>query len=199
VVAPIDPALARWSSGYGVRVRHGHEDLHTGADLLAPIGTPIYAVAPGVVRVVAQPGELRGYGRVVVLDHGQGRGFTLYAHLSAAHVTKGQAVAEGQQIALSGASGDRSEFDVVPHLHFEWLSRWPPRGRDLDRADPTVFLGRFGYRGRAAPPQIATVRPAQPRSAPASFVAQPSRIASSGAGIALLFAAIMLHRRRRPT
>lgn len=180
-----------------MRVRHGREDLHTGADLLAPIGTPIYAVAPGVVRVVAQPGELRGYGRVVVLDHGQGRGFTLYAHLSAAHVTKGQPVAEGQQIALSGASGDRSEFEFAPHLHFEWLSRWPPRGRDLDRADPTVFLGRFGYRGRAAPSQIATTQPVRLRSESPAFFTQPPRIASSGGALALLFAAMLVARSQR--
>lgn len=182
-----------------MRVRHGREDLHTGADLLAPVGTPIYAVAPGVVRVVAQPGELRGYGRVVVLDHGQGRGFTLYAHLSAAQVLKGQTVAEGQQIALSGASGDRSEFEFAPHLHFEWLSRWPPRGRDLDRADPTVFLGRFGYRGRAAPSQIATTQPVRLRSESPAFFTQPPRIASPGGGLALLLAAIVITRSMRRT
>lgn len=187
---PIDPTLARWSSGYGPRVRHGHEDLHTGADLLAPVGTPIYAVAPGVVRVSVEPRAISGYGRVVVLEHAPGYGFTLYGHLSQRTVVQGQRVPEGALIALSGASGDRSELQFAPHLHFEWLSRWPPRGRDLDRADPSVFLANFGYQGRAAR-ALSPVRPTvQPYRFPGEFAPASLPIASAGAGWAVLLAAI---------
>lgn len=187
---PIDPTLARWSSGYGPRVRHGREDLHTGADLLAPVGTPVYAVAPGVVRVSVEPRAITGYGRAVVLEHAPGYGFTLYGHLSARTVTQGQRVAEGALIALSGASGDRSELQFAPHLHFEWLTRWPPRGRDLDRADPSIFLANFGYRGRAA----RAISPAAPTAQPYRWQPElwrpPLPIASAADGWAVLLRAV---------
>jgi murein DD-endopeptidase MepM/ murein hydrolase activator NlpD len=187
---PIDPTLARWSSGYGLRVRRGRQDLHTGADLLAPIGTPVYAVAPGVVRVSAEPRAITGYGRVVVLEHAPGYGFTLYGHLSARNVVQGQRVPEGALIALSGASDDRSELLLDPHLHFEWLYRWPPRGRDLDRADPSSFLANFGYRGRAARAFSPAATTVQPYRVPAEFVAPTLPIASAAAGWDLLLRAI---------
>lgn len=187
---PIDPTLARWSSGYGPRVRHGVEDLHTGADLLAPVGTPIYAVAPGIVRVSVEPRAISGYGRLVVLEHAPGYGFTLYGHLSARNVVQGQRVAEGALIALSGASGDRSELQFAPHLHFEWLTRWPPRGRDLDRADPSLFLANFGYRGRAAPAISRGAPTAQPYRLPGEFEGRALPIASAVDGWAVLLRAI---------
>jgi murein DD-endopeptidase MepM/ murein hydrolase activator NlpD len=187
---PIDPTLARWSSGYGPRVRHGREDLHTGADLLAPVGTPIYAVAPGVVRVSVEPRAITGYGRVIVLEHAPGYGFTLYGHLSQRNVTPGQRVPEGALIGLSGASGDRSELQFAPHLHFEWLTRWPPRARDFDRADPSIFLANFGYRGRAAP-AISRVRPtAQPYRFTPEITPAELHFASAAEGWGLLLAAI---------
>ena len=85
--------------------------LHTGIDIAAPNGTPVKAPAGGEV---IYNGWLRGYGRVVVLNHGRGLS-TLYAHLSASLVQEGQEVKAGAVIARVGKTGNTTG----PHLHFE--------------------------------------------------------------------------------
>src|SRR5207302_240783 len=87
----------------------GH--FHSGLDLAAPAGTPVRATLAGVARVVLSPA---GYGLHVVLDHGAGLS-SLYAHLSAAWVLDGAAVAAGEVIGAVGSSGN----STGPHLHFE--------------------------------------------------------------------------------
>ena len=107
---PIRGAL---SSGYGYRTHPilKRKILHSGIDIAAPNGTAIKAPAAGEV---IYDGWLRGYGRVVVLDHG--RGFsTLYAHLSASLVKEGQVVKNGATIAKVGKTGNTTGY----HLHFE--------------------------------------------------------------------------------
>lgn len=85
--------------------------LHAGIDIAAPNGTAVKNAAPGEV---IYNGWLRGYGRVVVVDHG--RGFsTLYAHLSASLVQEGQIVKAGAVIARVGKTGNVTGY----HLHFE--------------------------------------------------------------------------------
>lgn len=85
--------------------------LHTGVDMSGRTGTPIAAAAAGVV---VYSGSLRGYGNVVVVDHGGGVS-TLYAHCSALLVGDGAQVAKGQIIGRVGATG----LATGPHLHFE--------------------------------------------------------------------------------
>jgi murein DD-endopeptidase MepM/ murein hydrolase activator NlpD len=107
-------ASSRIASYYGTRRSFNGGLLrtyHSGADLVAPVGTSVYAAAPG--RVVAVQ-EFRVRGLVVILDHGRGV-FTTYCHLSGAEVSVGQIVDVGQLIARSGNTG-RSEG---PHLHWE--------------------------------------------------------------------------------
>lgn len=85
--------------------------LHAGIDIAAANGTPVKTAAPGEV---IYNGWLRGYGRVVVVDHG--RGFsTLYAHLSASLVREGQVLKPGATIARVGKTGNVTGY----HLHFE--------------------------------------------------------------------------------
>lgn len=87
---------------------------HKGIDIGAPKGTPIYAVADGVVsRSKANPG---GFGWYIVIDHGNGLE-TWYGHMypETVKVKVGQKVSQGQQIAAVGNNG-RS---TGPHLHFE--------------------------------------------------------------------------------
>lgn len=84
---------------------------HSGIDLRAKIGTPVYAPAPGVVRVA---GWLRGYGKIVILDH-QGGYSTRFAHLDSFRVKSGDLVRMGERIAATGNTG-RS---TGPHLHYE--------------------------------------------------------------------------------
>ncbi len=84
---------------------------HKGIDFAGKIGTELFAVAPG--RVVSA-GERVGYGKTVEVDHGLGF-TTLYAHLSAIRVTRGDWVRPGTIVGLGGNSG-RS---TGPHLHYE--------------------------------------------------------------------------------
>lgn len=87
--------------------------FHTGIDIAAPPGTPVYAAASG--RVV-QAGWDGSYGRTVTIDHGGGRQ-TRYAHLSRIWVGVGEYVNAGEGIGAVGCSGRCTG----PHLHFEIL------------------------------------------------------------------------------
>ncbi|MBZ0274540.1 MAG: M23 family metallopeptidase [Anaerolineae bacterium] len=89
----------------------GFTSWHTGVDLAAPIGTPVYAANSGVV--IFSGWNSWGYGTTVVLAHGPF--LTLYGHLSGTNVSCGQLVTVGQQIAVVGSTGNSSG----PHLHFE--------------------------------------------------------------------------------
>ena len=85
---------------------------HTGIDVSAPKGTPIYAAKSGVVTT-SKLGS-GSYGEHVVLSHSDGTS-TLYAHMSARNVTQGQTVKQGAVIGYVGTTG-RSTGN---HLHFE--------------------------------------------------------------------------------
>lgn len=86
--------------------------FHAGMDFSARSGTPIYASGDGVV--VRADNTASGYGNHVVINHGYGYE-TLYGHLSAYKVKRGQRVKRGDVIGLVGSTG-RSE---APHLHYE--------------------------------------------------------------------------------
>jgi murein hydrolase activator len=77
----------------------------------APVGTPVYAVAAGRVRYA---GRFRGYGNVVILDHGSDH-FTVSAHLDRIDVALGQPVAAGTPIGAVGETGSLEG----PQLYFE--------------------------------------------------------------------------------
>lgn len=97
----------RFTSGYGMRWGR----MHNGTDFAAPIGTPIYAPADGVVTFA---GWSSGYGRLVKIQHAFGIE-TRYAHQSRIRVEVGQRVSRGDRIGDIGNSG-RS---TGPHLHYE--------------------------------------------------------------------------------
>jgi len=94
---------------------------HYGVDLAAPVGTPIYAPADGVVSLADD--DLYFEGAMVLLDHGQGL-ISMYLHTDEILVEPGQAVKQGEQIATVGSKG-RS---TGPHLC--WRLKW--RNRNLD-------------------------------------------------------------------
>ncbi|MBI1418402.1 MAG: peptidoglycan DD-metalloendopeptidase family protein [Limimaricola sp.] len=96
-----------YSSPFGMRWGRMHE----GQDLAAPIGTPVYATADGVV---VYAGWESGYGRLIRIRHDFGIE-TRYGHLNAIRVTVGQRVSQGDRIGDMGNSG-RS---TGPHLHYE--------------------------------------------------------------------------------
>ncbi|MGD8374739.1 MAG: LysM peptidoglycan-binding domain-containing M23 family metallopeptidase [Acidobacteriota bacterium] len=90
--------------------RHGR--MHYGLDIGAPSGTPVRAARDGTVLYAGN--GYRGYGRLVILDHGDGYR-TLYAHNRRLRARAGQKVRAGEVIAEVGASGNATG----PHLHFE--------------------------------------------------------------------------------
>jgi len=97
----------RFTSGFGQRWGR----LHAGTDFAAPMGTPIYAPADGVVTFA---GWSSGYGRLTKIQHEFGIE-TRYAHQNAISVEVGQRVSQGDRIGDIGNSG-RS---TGSHLHYE--------------------------------------------------------------------------------
>ncbi|HOK46015.1 MAG TPA: peptidoglycan DD-metalloendopeptidase family protein [Bryobacteraceae bacterium] len=89
----------------------GEGAFHRGVDISAPTGTPVRAAADGYV---VQAQFISGYGRTVIIDHGNGLQ-TLYAHLSSFAVVPGQEIRQGEMIGAVGSSGRAT----APHLHYE--------------------------------------------------------------------------------
>lgn len=107
------PADGSITSGFGYRVHPilGYRRFHAGIDFGGGYGSTIRAADSGVVIFAGWYG---GYGRSVVIDHGNTL-TTLYAHASRIYVSEGQRVKRGQPIAAIGSTG----LSTGPHLHFE--------------------------------------------------------------------------------
>jgi murein DD-endopeptidase MepM/ murein hydrolase activator NlpD len=108
------PTEGGWiSSRFGARLDpfSGKRNFHDGVDIAARMGTPILAMADGVI---SWSGDRSGFGLMVEITHGQGY-TTRYAHASATLVKVGDRVSKGQSVAKVGSSG-RS---TGPHLHVE--------------------------------------------------------------------------------
>ena len=89
---------------------------HSGLDLAAPVGTPVYAPDDGKVILT---GDFFFLGNTLFIEHGQGL-ITLYAHLSKIDVENGTLVKSGDKIAEVGATGRVTG----PHLHWSvYLNR----------------------------------------------------------------------------
>jgi murein DD-endopeptidase MepM/ murein hydrolase activator NlpD len=101
------------TSGFGMRQHPllGVVREHSGIDLAAPLGSPIYATSDGIVSTANWRG---GYGLFVSLDHGGGVQ-TRYGHMSQLNVTAGQQVHKGDVIGRVGSTG----LSTGPHLHYE--------------------------------------------------------------------------------
>ena len=106
--------LNRVSSGFGYRIDPVYKDrrLHPGLDFTAPVGTPIYAAADGVVKDAGF--NTGGYGNRVVVNHGFGYE-TLYAHMVRIKARVGTKVKRGEVIGYVGSTGK----STGPHLHYE--------------------------------------------------------------------------------
>lgn len=107
------PARGRVTSGFGFR-RHpvfGTQEMHTGIDIGAPLGTPVVSARAGTVIAADWEG---GYGKLVRVDHGDGL-TTSYSHLSQIAVRVGQRLYPGDLIGYVGNTG----FSTGPHLLFE--------------------------------------------------------------------------------
>lgn len=113
---PVEGCL---SSAFGPR-RGGAGAFHEGVDLYTGSPAPVAAAGDGLVRLSA---SLRGYGRTIEIDHGDGV-VTRYAHLSRAAVRTGAKVRAGELIGETGRTGNATAV----HLHYEILVD----GRPLD-------------------------------------------------------------------
>lgn len=129
-VAPISGSYV--STGYRTGGSLWSSGSHTGVDFHAASGTPVHAVGSGTV---VQAGWGGAYGNQVVLKMSDGT-YTQYGHMSSIAVSVGQRVTPGQQIALSGATGNTTG----PHLHFEARTS-PEYGSDID---PVAYLRQHG-------------------------------------------------------
>lgn len=119
------PDLKRVSSNYGGRTMGGRAENHSGLDMSAPSGTPIYATGPGIVT---KSGWGTGYGQYVEINHGNGY-LTRYAHASRLIARVGDRVEAGEQIANVGCTGRCTG----PHLHYEVV-------KDGQRKNPSTYL-----------------------------------------------------------
>lgn len=105
------------TSPYGYRIHpiFGTLRFHTGIDLGAGYGEPVYATSSGTVTTVSYDS---GYGNYIELAHDDGNG-SLYAHLSGFNCSAGQHVEKGQIIGYIGSTGN----STGPHLHFEFYDQ----------------------------------------------------------------------------
>jgi len=121
------PNIYEVSSGFGYRYHPILKVLrpHTGIDISAAKGTPVYATADGVV---SRKNAGSGYGTVVIIDHGYSYQ-TLYAHLSKKNVKPGEKVVRGQVIGFVGNTG----LSLGAHLHYEVI-------KDGQRVNPVHYF-----------------------------------------------------------
>lgn len=152
VTHPMKQGTYRVSSGYGPR----WGAFHAGLDFAAPIGTPIYAAADGVVVEGKERYNVSGFGSWIWLDcqDSVGKDF-IYGHVKhdGILVKAGDRVHAGQKIGVVGNEGQ----STGPHLHFEV---WGHPGR-LGGAhqDPAPYLANAAQPGEAQPAQESKPKP----------------------------------------
>ncbi len=125
LLPPVSDGLVIRNFGSVVDKDTKAEIVSNGIELRADAGAPVLAVSAG--RIV-HTGWLRGFGRIVIVDHGEGH-HTLSAHLSRAAVGAGDEVVRGQTIGFVGDT----ESHNGPKLYFELRENGRPR-------DPTPFF-----------------------------------------------------------
>ncbi|WP_460865105.1 peptidoglycan DD-metalloendopeptidase family protein [Rhodococcus aerolatus] len=120
------PTVGQLTSPFGDR----GGTLHAGIDIANSIGTPIVAVADGVVT---DAGPASGFGLWVRIRHDDGT-ITVYGHIDSYSVSAGQRVVAGEQVARMGNRGQ----STGPHLHLEVIT---PGGT---KVDPQAWLAERG-------------------------------------------------------
>jgi murein DD-endopeptidase MepM/ murein hydrolase activator NlpD len=149
------PAGHRVSSHYGYRTspRTGVRAFHAGLDMGAAPGTPVYAVAGGVIERVAhnvRRTSFSGYGNAIVVHHPDLDRWSFYAHLEDVVVEEGAVVEPGQLIGHVGNSNNGRFPGMVAHLHFEVRVRRPDGGSPFPglyrvlNVDPAAWFAELG-------------------------------------------------------
>lgn len=131
-IMPVAKTQGKVISGFGMRFHPilKYRRLHSGIDITARPGTPIYATGDGVVRIAGRnPKGFSGYGVVALIDHGFGFQ-TLYAHMQNVTVRPGKRVKRGEQIGTVGSTG----MSAGAHLHYEVI-------QNGKKVDPVYYFG----------------------------------------------------------
>ena len=153
MIAPVEGATM--TSSY----RSADRPSHAGIDLAAPSGTPIRAVACGVVSFLQGTEQTGGYGNYICVKHTSSL-TTCYAHLSSfSDEQVGDLVRQGQVIGYVGSTG----HSTGPHLHFETRGANPYGPNDFD---PAPYLGGQPIPGDPVGPSAIggpDLNPAEPR------------------------------------
>ena len=120
--------LTRIASGFGMRTDPFDKSrkMHQGMDFSAPRNSPVYAASNG--KIVRADSRSSGYGKHIRIDHGYGF-VTLYAHLNAYNVKRGQTVKKGDIIGFVGNTGRSKGL----HLHYEVI-------KDGKRVNPVNYF-----------------------------------------------------------
>ncbi len=140
MVRPLPEGSYRVTSTYGFRVHpiFGRSMEHSGYDMAAPTGTPIYAIADGVVTHAGQGRDGRS-GMLIIIKHEIDGApvWTWYVHMypDGVFVTEGQQVQAGEQIGTVGSYG----YSTGPHLHLEVHS-----DDNLTTVDPESWMEENG-------------------------------------------------------
>lgn len=138
----------RISSEYGWRTLRGSPNLHAAIDMSTPIGTPVYAVAPGRVAKVIH-GNTGGGNQIIIHHQINGKYYTsYYCHLSVIGVSAGTIVTKDTVIGKSGNTGN----STGPHLHLGLANgRW--------YTDYYSYYGSNGFVGYSFNPRNVIIFP----------------------------------------
>ncbi len=138
------------TSPFGTRISPftKRSDFHKGLDLSAPIGTPIFASADGVVTFAGRYPLSRSvawwrFGNVVVINHA-GRFITIYGHCDTVRVRAGQQVKQGEVVATVGSTG----WSTNSHLHYEVRSDLEQNGV-FAPIDPRIYILNYQWSNEA--------------------------------------------------
>ncbi len=170
-ICPIPVGSFVLTSPFGDRISPftNSVDVHSGIDLAAREGTPVFATGNGRVVFAGRFPLSRNvrwwrYGNVVVLSHA-GRYVTIYAHLAEFAVRRGQQVQRGEKIGTVGNTG----WSTSPHLHYE-VRVSEEEGDEPLPMDPRIYILNYQWKGHEA-------LLVQARRAPApTFDPLPSRL-----------------------
>lgn len=137
----IAPTKGIITSVIGYRNLFGYREFHSGVDIANALGTSIYSVEDGIVTYAGPINN--GYGNVIVIDHYiNGKVYSsLYGHMSAVGVKKGDKVKKGELIALMGSEG-RS---TGSHLHFEMYDKKKTDWSYNNLINPLDFIPRSAF------------------------------------------------------
>jgi septal ring factor EnvC (AmiA/AmiB activator) len=137
---PVEQGRIEVRFGRAIDPRFGTVTLQTGIDVRAPLGAPVRAVWSGKV---AHAGWFRGFGNLLIVDHGNGM-FSLMAHLDLLHKALGDPVKAGEQVGTVGETGSLKG----PYLYFELRDGQrpldPERWLRRSRRAPALLAGAKG-------------------------------------------------------